>query len=354
MIAIIIGTRPNYMKAFPIVRELKNKNILTKLIHTGQHYDNNVNDLFFEELSIDKPDVQMILKDNKNEADQISQIMSNLINEFLIIKPKLVLVFGDVSSSLAAALVSNKMKIPLAHIESGLRSFDKSMPEEINRILIDNMSDYLFITEQSGYDNLLNEKINGKKYLVGNTMIDTLVYAKNKGLLNDCPFKNEINNNKFIVVTIHRQSNVDNLEKFKKIMKCLNKIAEKYLIIFPLHHRTKKNIINNDIKLSNNILQKDALGYKDFMSLINYCSLVITDSGGIQEETTFLGKSCITLRENTERPITIEKGTNILSDIDNIYETINNKFDINYNTSIDLWDGKSSVRIVNKIINEIL
>jgi len=349
------------MKAFPIYRELLHRNIPVKLIHTGQHYDSNMNDLFFKELQISRPDVQFNMEECNSEAHQISTIMSNLNNEFLINKPKLILVFGDVTSSLAAALVSNKLKIPLAHIESGLRSFDKDMPEEINRILIDNLSDYLFVTEQSGIFNLNKDNINGEKIFVGNTMIDTLMYADSLGLLKKSIFKRDpyskLQNRTYIVVTIHRQSNVEDIPKFSQIINNLNELSKEYCIIFPVHHRTKKaleklNSIN--IYLSNSIIQTDALGYMDFMSLIKFSDLVLTDSGGIQEETAFLGIPCVTLRDNTERPITLDIGMNILCKVDEINTKVKNKYGKKTSCKIDLWDGKASIRIVDYIERNIL
>lgn len=358
-IALTIGTRPNYIKAFPVYRELKKRNISVKMIHTGQHYDSNMNDIFFKELDMDPPDVQFDMKNCSSEAEQISTIMKNLNEEFYNNKPKMIMVFGDVTSSLAAALVSNKLNIPLAHVESGLRSFDRDMPEEINRILIDNLANYLFITERSGEINLINDNIKGEKIFVGNTMIDTLVYVNSKNLLNGSIFNKDIfcklKNKKYLVATIHRQSNVENKHKFETIVKSLNALSNKFIIVFPLHHRTKKCLdkLSGNIKLSDNIIQTNALGYIDFINLVKFSSLVLTDSGGIQEETTYMGIPCVTLRDNTERPITLECGTNVLSSIDNIHNNVIKKFDKIRNNTIELWDGMSSVRIVDYIEKQL-
>ena len=360
-ITLVIGTRPNYMKAFPIYRELSRRNISVRLIHTGQHYDSNMNDLFFNELKIDCPDVQFDMGECNSEAQQISTIMSNLNNEFLMNRPKLILVFGDVTSSLAAALVANKLKILLVHIESGLRSFDRDMPEEINRILIDNLADYLFVSEQSGMVNLSKDNISGNKIFVGNTMIDTLVYADSSGLLNESIFQkdpfSQLQEKQYIVVTIHRQSNVEDVIKFGEIINNLNELSNNYFIIFPIHHRTKKalqKLHDENIYLSKNIIQTNALGYMDFMSLIKFSDLVLTDSGGIQEETAYLGIPCVTLRDNTERPITLDIGLNVLCKVNEINTQVKAKYGKKISCKIDLWDGKASLRIIDYIEKNIL
>lgn len=354
-ITLIVGTRPNYIKAFPVYDALQqySEAFKLKLIHTGQHYDQNMNEIFFNELNMKKPDVQFTL-DSIGECAQLTEIMMKLHEEFKNDLPDLVIVFGDVTSTLAGALVANKMKIKLAHIESGLRSFDMTMPEEINRILIDSISDYLFITEQSGLDNLIRSHCLGKKMLVGNTMIDTLVK------FNDIINKNldeEIGEN-FIVVTIHRQSNVDNPIILTKIIESINEIAAtcNHKFIFPIHHRTKLRMKNLNLEIHPNVKLTDPLGYIDFMKYIKKSQLVVTDSGGIQEETSFLGIPCVTLRENTERPATLIEngGLSVLSSVDELRSNIPKFFGIKSNIKIHLWDGNASQRIAKELFDLLM
>lgn len=348
IISLIIGTRPNYIKAFPVYSELS-KYFDVELLHTGQHYDSTVNEIFFEQLGMRKPYIQFTLT-SKTECEQLTEIMTKLFTHYQTKRPNLIIVFGDVTSTLAGALVANKLRIKLAHVESGLRSFDITMPEENNRIIVDSISDYLFVTEQSGINNLKNENSRGNILFVGNTMIDTLVkFQKNSQNL-------IINNNDFIVVTIHRQSNVDNPDNLTKIVNILNKLSEKYNFIFPIHHRTKNKLNELSLIFNKNIHLTEPLGYLDFMKYVQQSKLVITDSGGIQEETTFLGIHCITLRDNTERPSTLVKngGTSILSSLDNLEENVNKYYNKRVTTKIELWDGKASERIAEIIKNNIL
>lgn len=351
-IFLIIGTRPNYIKAFPLYKSLKTtKNDIT-LVHTGQHYDYNMNQIFFEELGIEKPDVFLETK-SSSSMKHFCNIMIKLETLFLIEKPDLVVVFGDVNSSLAAALVANKMKIKLAHVESGLRSFDKEMPEENNRILIDNISNYLFVTEESGIKNLKKENIKNNIYLVGNTMIDTLYQNLDK-IQKRNYYKNfNFNSHKYLLVTLHRPSNVDNDTIFKKNLTILNDISNDYKIIYPLHPRYKKRIDSFDIKFNENMLLIDPCGYLDFINLMYNSYAVLTDSGGVQEETSALNVPCLTLRKNTERPITIKMGTNKLIDfsLELIKEELENlkTYDRDVLVKIPLWDGFASNRITNII-----
>lgn len=342
MLYLIVGTRPNYIKAFPIYKYFKSKNVKIKMIHSNQHYDDNLNKIFFNELNIPINEI-IFLKKNKN-------IFEQLYNEIKTNKPKYIMVFGDVNTSLYGAICGIHNNIPIIHIEAGLRSNDNTMIEELNRKAIDSISDIYFCTEKSGVLNLKKENIDEKKiYLVGNTMIDTLVENLDKIISLKYYEKFLLNENKYIVCTIHRQNNVDNLEKLNEIMNILNNISEKIKIIIPLHPRTDKNL--NKI-LYENILFIEPLSYLNFMSLVYYSNCVITDSGGIQEETTYLNKKCLTLRENTERPITLIEGTNKLINCD-YNEIIKNIFEINNKSSVNIkyWDGKSYERIYN-ILND--
>jgi UDP-N-acetylglucosamine 2-epimerase (non-hydrolysing) len=370
-ICIIIGTRPNFIKAFPVYKAL-NKYFNLKIIHTGQHFDEHMSNIFFQQLNFSKPDIHLnlvsktragsiddklyfnnqeyltdldnVINDltNKNDIGQISEIRDKLINEFTKFKFNLIIVFGDVTSTLGAALAAHKLNIPLAHVESGLRSKDISMPEEVNRIIVDKITDLYFVTEESGIKNLKYEGVTDNVFYVGNTMIDTQKEYLNKCILSNILNKLGLETKNYVLLTLHRPSNVDDIDKLKDIIDQLNKLD--YKIVYPVHPRTKKNL---DRLETTNIHTVEPLGYIDFTCLIYNSKYVITDSGGIQEETTALNIPCFTLRPNTERPSTLieNHGTNQL---------INNISDINFvecKNSVDLWDGKASIRICDVIKN---
>ena len=351
-ILIVAGARPNFIKISPIIRELKKDkyNFDCKLVHTGQHYDYEMSKIFFEELEIPQPDYFLNVGSDTH-AKQTAKIMieiENVINDY---GPDYVLVVGDVNSTLAVSITSKKMFYRVIHVEAGLRSFDMKMPEEINRIITDRVSDLLFVSEKSGIKNLINEGIDEEKiYFVGNVMIDTLLYQLKK-LKND-----KINIKNHGVLTLHRPSNVDNRDKLQEIFNVLNSISDKMEIYFPVHPRTKKRIKEFGINISNNIKLMEPLGYNDFLRLWKDSKFVITDSGGIQEETTVLGVPCFTLRDSTERPVTIEFGTNTL--ISNNYEKLNNLIDDVLNNRYkkgkvpEYWDGNASKRIIEVLRNE--
>jgi len=357
----VVGARPNFIKIAPVHRAFQPyKDKIKHLIcHTGQHFDKNMSDVFFKELKIPQPDYNLGISGGSH-AVQTAQIMIEFEKVLIKEKPDLVIVPGDVNSTLAASLVATKLSIPVAHVESGLRSFDRSMPEEINRILTDIIADLLFVSESRGIINLSHEGIDEKHvFLVGNVMIDSLV--------NYLPLINKINiaesfklkPGHYTLVTLHRPSNVDDTEKLKNYLDILNRIAAIQPVIFPVHPRTRANIdtFNLNRQLNPALQIIDPVGYIDFIALIKNASLIITDSGGIQEESTFLGVQCITCRENTERPVTVEIGTNHLvgTDPSAIYsktaEILGGK--IKKGRIPDLWDGKTSERIV-RIITEWL
>lgn len=347
-IALIVGARPNFIKIAPIIKELKkNKFFEYKLIHTGQHYDKNMSAVFFEELNIPKPDLNLDVGSG-SQSKQVAEIMIKLENFLLEYNPQYVLVVGDVNSTLAASIVASKLGIKLIHVESGLRSFDREMPEEINRIVIDQLSDILFVSEKSALKNLKKEGISKKNcFFVGNVMIDSLISIFPK-------LKKEIVTEKYAVVTIHRPSNVDTEKDLKNVIDILTEISKNYKIIWPIHPRTKSNLDKfNLIKNINNFDLKEPASYIEFMNLIYNSSLVITDSGGIQEETSYLNVPCITLRENTERPVTVIDGTNFLTgpNKENVFLAIN-KIKLgqyNKNVKIKYWDGKTAKRIVKTL-----
>ncbi|MFK7833700.1 MAG: non-hydrolyzing UDP-N-acetylglucosamine 2-epimerase [Winogradskyella sp.] len=360
-ILLVVGTRPNYIKItqFKKVAEKKFENQFDiKIVHTGQHFDKAMADIFFEQLDI-WPDFTLNIP-QKSANNQIGEIMIRLedvINEF---KPNLIIVPGDVNSTLAAAITANKMGIPLGHLESGLRSFDRTMPEEINRLLVDEITDYFFVTEQSGMDNLIKEgKHKNKIFFIGNTMIDTLVAFEADIQCQNHMSTYGLKKDGFILITIHRPSTVDDKHGLLRLYNLLKKLSTTDKIVFPMHPRTIKNIEKFDLKKEfesiNNLIKIGPLDYFGFQNLIHNAKIVITDSGGIQEETTFKQKPCLTLRPNTERPITLEVGSNTLLDFDIsiILEYVGKIQSGNYKKGRvpKFWDGKSTERLL-KILSE--
>ena len=356
----VVGARPNFMKMAPLHKAFqklitRHSSLIThKICHTGQHYDEKMSKVFFDDLELPKPDFYLGVGSGSH-AEQTAKVMIEFEKVLVNEKPELVIVYGDINSTVACSLVAAKMCIKIAHVEAGLRSFDRTMPEEINRIVTDHLADYLFVTEKSGLENLKNEGISKDKvFFVGNTMIDSLVQYLPKAEKSDVHSKFSIQNSKFILVTLHRPSNVDDEENVKQIFNLLNNLAEKRKIIFPVHPRTRSVIEKLSLKLNLNLVLTNPIGYIDFLALMKNAELVITDSGGIQEETTYLGVQCITIRDNTERPITFEVGTNQLAGIDltkveiAAHDVLAGKSKKGYIP--ELWDGKAADRIVNFII----
>ena len=351
----IVGARPNFMKIAPIAKELKNYGgIINHMIcHTGQHFDYNMSDVFFSEFGMSAPEINLGISGGSH-AFQTAMIMMEFEKVCLRERPDLVIVVGDVNSTLACSLVAVKMGISVAHVESGLRSNDRAMPEEINRIVTDSISDYMFTTEKSGSENLIREGVSAEKiFFVGNVMIDSLVGLENKIKSSEILKIMKLATGRFILVTFHRPSNVDNNENLLKLLAFLNLISIESRVIFPIHPRTRKNIVQLGYvdKLSPNIILIDPIGYIDFQCLVRNSAMVITDSGGIQEETTFLGIQCITVRDNTERPVTVEIGTNHLVGINfESAETAARNIlsgKIKPGKIPDLWDGHAATRIVS-------
>jgi len=304
----VVGARPNFMKAAPVLRALSERNgVRQSLIHTGQHYDSNMSDVFFTQLSIPAPDVNLEVGSGSH-ARQTAEIMSRIEPILLERKPDIVLVYGDVNSTAAAALVCSKLLIPVGHVEAGLRSFDRSMPEEINRIVTDRLADLLFTPSEDGDRNLRSEGVEAERiHLVGNVMIDSLVRllpAAMASPANGLP-------DRYALVTLHRPSNVDDSATLKGIMDVLLKVTAQLDVVFPVHPRTRQRLAT----LSANFAKLhvlEPLPYIEFLGLQRRATVVITDSGGIQEETTYMGVPCLTMRTNTERPITVDLGTNVL------------------------------------------
>jgi UDP-N-acetylglucosamine 2-epimerase (non-hydrolysing) len=304
----IVGARPNFMKVAPVLNALSSrKHIVQTLVHTGQHYDANMSDVFFEQLGIPAPDVNLQVGSGTH-ARQTAEIMTRFEPVLLERQPDLVLVYGDVNSTVATALVCAKLGVRVGHVEAGLRSFDRTMPEEINRLVTDQLADLLFTPSPDGDVNLKDEGIPAEKiFRVGNVMIDSLVkllpVAQREGR-QDLPAR-------YALVTLHRPANVDDSVVLKRILQSLLEVGQDLPVIFPAHPRTRKRI--SDFGLNADRLQLlDPLSYLEFLRMQSHATIVITDSGGIQEETTYLGVPCLTLRENTERPVTVSLGTNVL------------------------------------------
>ena len=371
----VVGARPNFMKLAPIERAFrKYRNTIThKIIHTGQHYDHMLSQVFFKDLDLPDPCIYLGAGSGSH-AEQTAKIMHEFEKVVLKEKPDLVIVFGDVNSTLACAVVCSKIHhgnrtIPIAHVESGLRSFDRTMPEEINRIVTDNLSQFLFVTEKAGVVNLINEGIDKTKiYLTGDTMIDSLVYYRPKfnrsGILKDLGLQK----GNFALTTIHRPVNVDNKNSLRKIISVLQKISQvsaaykkDFKIVFPVHPRTLKMVkifgLQKEFNKIKNITITKPAGYTDFIRLLADCRFVVTDSGGIQEEAAFLKVPCLTLRDSFERPETIEIGSNTLCGLNikliekKVKEIMQGKY--KKGRVPRLMDGKASNRIVKILLTNI-
>lgn len=355
----IVGARPNFMKIAPIVREMKKRSdeFLPLIVHTGQHYDAAMSDSFFEDLGIPEPDYHLEIG-SASHAVQTAQIMMAFEPVALKEKPDWVLVVGDVNSTIACALVCSKLGIKIAHVEAGLRSGDMTMPEEVNRLLTDRISDLLLTPSEDGDENLRKEGVSkGKIKFVGNVMIDSLFYSLERSKHSAIREDLNLGGTEYAVATLHRPSNVDEQETFAGILIALAEISAKIPIIFPAHPRTKSRISEFGFKNlieGSNIKLIEPLGYLDFLRLYSGAKLVLTDSGGLQEETTALGIPCLTIRENTERPITIELGTNQLVGVDSdkikksAFEILENESEIDAKIP-PLWDGKTAERICDAL-----
>lgn len=340
----VVGARPNFVKAAPVVRAIRELGLRQTLVHTGQHYDQNMSDVFFTELEIPEPDFNLEVGSGSH-ASQTAEIMHRFEPVVIEQKPDIVLVYGDVNSTVAAALVCSKLLIPIGHVEAGLRSFDRAMPEEINRIVTDRLSDVLFTPSEDGDLNLKREGVPPERIRrVGNVMIDSLIRLL--PLAKSSP-KNGVPD-RFALVTLHRPSNVDNSENLRRIVQSLVEVSEQLDVTFPVHPRTRQRIKEFGIAAERLHLY-EPMPYIEFLSLQTRAAVVITDSGGIQEETTYLGVPCLTLRANTERPVTVDMGTNILvgddkgrldSELRNILAGKSKKGAIP-----PLWDGHAGERI---------
>ncbi|MBN1783223.1 UDP-N-acetylglucosamine 2-epimerase (non-hydrolyzing) [bacterium] len=351
----IVGARPNFMKIAPIHRLMESSAILSPvLVHTGQHYDEKMSRFFFEDLQMPEPHVYLGVGSGSH-AEQTGKVMIALEQEMMKQQPDLVVVVGDVNSTLAASLVASKLHIPVAHVEAGLRSGDRTMPEEINRICTDAVSNFLFVSEPSGLEHLKAEGMdNDKVHFVGNVMIDSLLLNLNRLNGVDVLSRLNVSPGGFALVTLHRPSNVDQESSLRMILDAFEHIQKDMPIIFPIHPRTRKMLdslgLETRVKAMTNLMLLDPLGYLDFLALMKNARLVLTDSGGIQEETTVLGIQCLTLRPNTERPVTITEGTNRLVEltaegiVSGYHEALENP---KKGRIPELWDGKAAGRIVD-------
>jgi UDP-N-acetylglucosamine 2-epimerase (non-hydrolysing) len=363
---LVAGARPNFMKIAPVLRALNQRNekdqtnqIDCKVVHTGQHYDYEMSKVFFDELQIPMPDY-FLGAGSGSHAEQTAKIMKGFEKVCMRVEPDMVMVVGDVNSTLACSVTAKKMNIEVAHVEAGLRSGDMRMPEEVNRIVTDSIADYLFVTEKSGVDNLLKEgKPKEKIHLVGNVMIDNLFYQLDElkqvdsSRFGSNTLKKSLG--RYAFLTLHRPSNVDIKESFAGIAEALNGISEELPIIFPMHPRTRKMMDEFKIKLNKGVRMLDPLGFRESLFLWKDAVMVMTDSGGLQEETTALGIPCLTIRENTERPITVEMGTNIIagSKKEGILRCFREIMsDPKKGNVPPLWDGKAAERIVEILIKK--
>jgi UDP-N-acetylglucosamine 2-epimerase (non-hydrolysing) len=346
------------MKIAPIQREMaKHNSLVPFLVHTGQHYDDKMSKFFLEDLELPRPDAYLGVGSGSH-AEQTARIMIEFEKVVDHERPDLVVVVGDVNSTAACSLVAAKKGIRIAHVEAGLRSFDRTMPEEINRIVTDSIADYLFVTEQSGMDNLRNEGVaEDKIFFTGNVMIDSLLFflekAENSAILSSL----ELNGYPYVLITMHRPSNVDQKEIYQRILDTFRQIQKQVKIVFPMHPRSRKMLemfgFEEQVEEMQNLIIIDPIGYLDFIKLMRHATMVLTDSGGIQEETTYLGIPCLTMRDNTERPVTVEIGTNEIvgSNVTRIIEMTNEILAgrIKKGQIPELWDGKAAQRIIDII-----
>lgn len=355
----IVGARPNLPKIAPLLREMqRHPEIEPILVHTGQHYDEKLSDIFFRQMGIPEPHVNLEVG-SASHAAQTAEILKRIEPVLLERQPDLVLVVGDVNSTIAVSLAAVKLGIPVAHVEAGLRSFDRTMPEEINRILTDAIADYLFVTEEDAIEHLLKEgRPRESIFFVGNVMIDSLRHflpiAQQSSVGGELGLAKDGKWSRFAVLTLHRPSNVDSTENLAELLGAIDAIAVEVPVIFPVHPRTQQRLTQAGIRHRPELRLIPPVGYLDFLCLLSKASLVLTDSGGIQEETTALGVPCLTLRENTERPITISQGTNLLVGTDPSRIVAAAKATLSGKNKAGrippLWDGQAAGRIVDVLL----
>ncbi|RJO72752.1 MAG: UDP-N-acetylglucosamine 2-epimerase (non-hydrolyzing) [Myxococcales bacterium] len=354
-ILCVVGARPNFVKIAPIVAELKARGVEQVLLHTGQHYDDEMSQVFFDDLGIPRPDVDLGVG-SAPHAVQTGEVMIHFDEHLLSIRPDAVVVVGDVNSTLACALAAVKRRVPVVHVEAGLRCGDRYMPEEINRVLTDHISELLFTPSSDADDNLRREGIDpGRIFRVGNIMIDSLLAHRERALKSDVLERLSLLSEDYAVVTLHRPENVDGRDRLLHFCAVLTEVAERLPVVFPIHPRTRSEAQRHGLleRLENTpgLVVTSPLGYLDFMALALHSKIVLTDSGGLQEETTVYGIPCLTLRPSTERPITVTEGTNtivgddrakILAECERILAGNGKR-----GRTPELWDGRTAPRIVD-------
>jgi UDP-N-acetylglucosamine 2-epimerase (non-hydrolysing) len=356
----VVGARPNFMKVAPLARAFKRYgNVRHMIVHTGQHYDAAMSDVFFRDLEIPEPDMFLGVGSGTH-AQQTATIMTAFERVVADIRPDAVIVVGDVNSTLACTIVCAKMSVPVAHVEAGLRSFDRTMPEEINRLVTDALADWLFVSEPSGVENLRREGAAKEKiFFVGNVMIDTLVHVKQQCTPPPVLDRLRLTQREFVLMTMHRPGNVDTSGELERLVRLITSIAGKITVVFPMHPRTKKMLESFELigTLPAHCLVTEPLAYGEFITLCEHAACVVTDSGGIQEESTFLGVPCITLRKNTERPVTVTEGTNML--MGDRYDEVAGVVDdivhgkAKQGTIPALWDGHAAERIADILVQKL-
>ena len=353
----ICGARPNFMKIAPLVHAMQRSSLLrSAIVHTGQHYDPALSDVFFEELGIPRPEISLEVGSLPRE-EQIALIEERFTPIVERESPSLVLVVGDVNSTVACARVARRLGVPVAHVEAGLRSFDLDMPEEHNRYETDRLSDVLYVTEESGMANLRAEGVAGRATLVGNVMIDSLIANLDRAKSSSVRARLSLEKKQYAVATFHRPSNVDSRQSAEKVIDALRLVAGFLPVVLPIHPRTKASFekfgLLDALATTPDVQVVEPMGYFDFIGLIESCNVVVTDSGGIQEETTYLKKPCITMRENSERPSTISVGTNVLigKDLDRLRSEMQKitSGEFKRGSVPPLWDGRAAERIVADI-----
>ena len=357
----VVGARPNFMKVGPVHRALEAAGARSTIVHTGQHYDARMSDVFFRQLGLPEPDHYLGIGGGSH-AEQTARVMVAFEKVLLDVKPDLVLVVGDVNSTVAATLVAVKLHVPVAHVEAGLRSGDRRMPEEINRLCTDAISDLLFVTEQSGLDNLKREGTPDERvHFVGNVMIDSLVHAREAARALGSPRAHGVEPGRYILMTMHRPSNVDTQAPLEEMVRLVEGLGELMPVVLPAHPRTAGNLAQygllDRLKAAPNLRLIEPAGYLEFLGLMEGAAVVVTDSGGVQEETTFLGVPCLTLRENTERPATIDLGTNELAPLDAAHVLSRVRAILGGERPAHrvppLWDGRAAERIAEVLLAEM-